>query len=709
MSTLFRYGLLLEGESPPDPDYNDGVSSGGIVFGGTVSEDAEAIGSKQLIQCGVNFNPGTSGVSYSNALWKSGSWVGSQSYQASMIPTEGALSKLRICLDAAPGAGKSYTFTIIKNGSPTDLSVTISDSATTGSDELHSLSLSTNDYLIISCTPSGTPTSVRVHWTLIFEPTVDGECIFGGHSGDSFVFNDYYMPIGGSATTANEWEAQTVIPVAGTISKLLLKMQTAPGAQHYYLTARKNGFAQTLVADIVGATTINQDTANSFAVSAGDLLSFLLTYSGAGYSRHAFAFVVAPNSKSTSFSTFSSSPSDSLTQYAQPYIGVTSYTTENAFINRSPVDADFKVAGLYVVLDAAPGSGKSRAFYLQKGGFDTELSFTISDEEVSAGDAGDIQVANFELLSLKTVPASTPATTWAYGAVVYEAVASIAIDPAASGGIVFGGTVSEDQTIIESISSGGVVFGSAGDLSTPENNQIDGVAAGGIVFGGYSTEQWSTEPNNSVAVKGGLYRISGVVYTLANTMAIEGLGSIAALVNCSAAPVTAGTYRYDLLSIDAAGDITVTAGTQATVPVMPTTPAGSIKLNHVLRYYGQTSIVQSDIGKIWLAPALATIEAAIADDELAWAEMSTTITITCRDQYGQLFTGSKTVNAAFESGNGTIAPLLRSGGGSSFVFTYTRGGNDPGDISPMLTFSSPTGALCVAFIKLLDAGGAIMI
>lgn len=302
-------------------------------------------------------------------------------------------------------------------------------------------------------------------------------------------------------------------------------------------------------------------------------------------------------------------------------------------------------------------------------------------------------------------------------AVVYSVLSESTAEPpyddaTSPGGMVFGGEVVEVVTnnLTDPEATGGIVFGSSGDISTPESNQVDGEASGGIVFGGGdSSERWVAEPNNLVAVKSGTYRISGVIYTLAVTMSYAGLGDIAALVNCSVAPTVAGTYRYDLLSVDSTGSITVTAGAEATVPVMPALPASSIKLDHVLRYYGQTSIVQSDIGKIWLAPALVTLTAVIADDELAWAELSTTITITCRDQYGQLFTGSKTVNAAFESGNGTVAPLLRSGGGSSFVFTYTRLGIDPGDISPMLTFSSTTGALCVAFIKLLDAGGGIMI
>ena len=280
-------------------------------------------------------------------------------------------------------------------------------------------------------------------------------------------------------------------------------------------------------------------------------------------------------------------------------------------------------------------------------------------------------------------------------------------DGTSSGGPVFGGEVVEITTLNDGISSGGIVFGGA-EISDIENHQVEGASSGGIVFGGTSGEQWRAEPNNWVAVKGGTYRIAGTLYTLPETLSYQGLGSIAALVNCGVAPTSAGLYRYDLLSIGAAGTITVTAGTEAATPVMPATPTSEVKLDHVLRYYGQTSIVQADIGKLYMAPQLTTLTAAVTDDELAWAETSTTITITCRDQYGQLYTGSKVINAAITTGNGTIAPASQSGSGSSFTFTYTRGGNDPGDVSPVITFSSPTGPFCTAFIKLLDASGDLM-
>lgn len=277
-------------------------------------------------------------------------------------------------------------------------------------------------------------------------------------------------------------------------------------------------------------------------------------------------------------------------------------------------------------------------------------------------------------------------------------------DGTPSGGIVFGGEVVEVGTVnyTDPTASGGIVFGGA-EVSAEENHQVDGAASGGITFGGQVAERWYNPW--AVAVKGGTYRIGGVIYTLANSMSYQGLGAIAALVAVGLPPATAGSYRYDLLSVDAAGTIKVTAGTEAAPPVMPATPSNEVKLDHVLRYYGQEQVVQADIGKMYVAPRLTTLTAAVTDAELSWAETSTTITVTFRDQYGALFTGAKVVNVSFVSGNGTVSPMSKSGSGSSFTFTYTRGGNDPGDVSPAIQFSSPTGPLSVVTITLLDAAG----
>ena len=636
------------------------------------------------------------------------------SYTSDVVPTAGVLSGLTIILAAAPGVGKSFAFTVMVNGAATDISITISGTDTQGQDLIHSAALSAGDYVNLRCVPSGTPTVSAAKNVIVWTPTIDGEYILGGNSSGNSV-GAVYIAIPSIQYNATEANVLAVVPLAGTVKKLAFQAQLAPGAgKSVVCTSRKNGADQSLVATVAGATdTQNIDAANSFAVVEGDLICAKISTTGGAINyRNSWACVLVPSTIANipMMGSFSIALSTS-TQYGRILGPQAISGTSTAYT--IPWYVDYNFSKIVVYLSAAPGEGKSRTITLRDDDADTGLAVTVSGTDQTGSASAAVSPADLSLLNFKSVATDTPAAALLRLGFVYSASSAAAPydDGTSDGGIVFGGEVVEVVTLdaVDGDSIGGIVFG-GDEVSSDELHQVDGPASGGIVFGGDdSTERWVSEPNNWVAVKGGTYRISGVIYTLPVTMSYEGLGDIAALVNCNVAPAVAGTYRYDLLSVDTTGAITVTAGAEAAVPVMPTTPAASVKLNHVLRYYGQTSIIQGDIGKTWLAPALATIEAAIADDELAWAELSTTITITCRDQYGQLFTGSKTVNATFESGNGTITPLLRSGGGSSFVFTYTRGGNDPGDVSPMLTFSSPTGALCVAFITLLDAGGSIMI
>ena len=84
------------------------------------------------------------------------------------------LKKLYVLLDGSPGAGKSYTFTLRKPGNGQadgNLTVTIADAATTGSDTSHTDDVSDDDYVDLECEPTNSPAGRDACWSLVCCPT----------------------------------------------------------------------------------------------------------------------------------------------------------------------------------------------------------------------------------------------------------------------------------------------------------------------------------------------------------------------------------------------------------------------------------------------------------------------------------------------------------------------------------------------------------
>ena len=279
-------------------------------------------------------------------------------------------------------------------------------------------------------------------------------------------------------------------------------------------------------------------------------------------------------------------------------------------------------------------------------------------------------------------------------------------DGTSSGGLVVGGTDQAYRIKVDPAPDGGLVVGGT-DAAPQTTISVDPPSSGGLVVGGSDSAQWSNPW--SVAVKGGTYRIGGgAIYTLANTLYFEGLGDIAAIVKLAVPPATPGQFRYDILVIGIDGAIHVVAGAEAATPVMPATTASHVLVKHILRYYGQTRIAQSDIGRNYTAPVVTRVDVSASDDELAWAELTSTLTVNVYDQYGSLYRSNVVINAAFLTGNGTLAPMAASTATGTTTFLYTRGGADPGDKSPIIKFSVATGAAGTVLITLLDAAGNVM-
>ncbi len=92
-----------------------------------------------------------------------------------MMPVAGTLSNLYVRLDGAAGAagsGRSYTFTVRKNGTTdTAVTCTVLETATLCSDTTNSATFSAGDLISIKSDPSATaPTARAMRWSAKFAP-----------------------------------------------------------------------------------------------------------------------------------------------------------------------------------------------------------------------------------------------------------------------------------------------------------------------------------------------------------------------------------------------------------------------------------------------------------------------------------------------------------------------------------------------------------
>ena len=78
-----------------------------------------------------------------------------------------AIKDFYIQVSTAPGAGKSWAFAVMKNGSPTAVTVTISDTDTIGSDLSNEVRFADDDWISLRAIPSGTPAAANARWGLV--------------------------------------------------------------------------------------------------------------------------------------------------------------------------------------------------------------------------------------------------------------------------------------------------------------------------------------------------------------------------------------------------------------------------------------------------------------------------------------------------------------------------------------------------------------
>ncbi len=208
-------------------------------------------------------------------------WNATEANVSSLMPTSGTLDRFYAELQALPATGRSYTFTVYKNGAPTSMAVTISDSGVRASDLTHSISFVAGDTISIESVPSGTPTQRALSASFRIIPTIPGESILTSMGkAPSATATRYFTNYGWNTdgATTDDTATQARVPVAALQRKLYTSMSTAAGASKSRTSSsRKNTAAGNLTATMSGASaTTASDVSHSDSLVADDLISFSL-------------------------------------------------------------------------------------------------------------------------------------------------------------------------------------------------------------------------------------------------------------------------------------------------------------------------------------------------------------------------------------------------------------------------------------------------
>ncbi len=227
-------------------------------------------------------------------------------------PLGGTITALYIKLITAPASGKSWAFTIYKNGSiEASSTVTIANTATTGSVTGLSIAVAAGDTLSLEAVPTGTPTgSGGLCWGTAFTSTVDGESPLCGsvrNSGFSAGSNQFFVPMGNHNFASTEARYQDVAPVAFVLRDVRLEATAAPGSgKTFDLVSRVAGATGVITLSIANAATTANDLTNDETITLAQRFCFLLTTTGTPSGttmRWAAVAYVAPSGAAT-FTTF---------------------------------------------------------------------------------------------------------------------------------------------------------------------------------------------------------------------------------------------------------------------------------------------------------------------------------------------------------------------------------------------------------------------
>lgn len=321
------------------------------------------------------------------------------------IATQCQIQNLRVRVASAPTAGKSYTFTIQKNGSDTSLSVTISDAATSGTDSSHKIRYDPGDTFAIKRTTSGTPTLSTNYISFDVDNAVTGESTYGCSSNalSGGARNRVFSPdTWASSVGTNRYD---LVAAAGTLTDVRIVLDVAPGVgSSRTFNIYKNGTIQDGSGGSVNTTLTISDNATSGTVS----FSLSLSAGDQVYIEHASSG--SPASAVASLATKFVATTDHYSQLASGSPQLSSTGALDLFLRPTNSAASFNATEGNMDVDGGLSTFTVRNlqvrstlsvtncnFTLRKGGSDQALTCNITGGTTGSDNSNSVSVSAGDL------------------------------------------------------------------------------------------------------------------------------------------------------------------------------------------------------------------------------------------------------------------------------------------------------------------------
>ena len=213
---------------------------------------------------------------------------------SSMVPAAGTISNLYIWGSTAPGAAKTFVYTLWKNGAATSMTVTLTGAGsgagiTTGNNLSNSVAVNAGDTISLNSAPTGTPSTANVGFSMRFVPTTSNQamltqvaCSVPATSGTKYMnLNGTSL---GSGTETTTYNIAPVIPGGKTMTlgNLIAAQDSSPstnrtvflrsgGTTNQSPTVAVTSSTTGTIGGVAGVFTLT-DSTHTYAPATGTLL-----------------------------------------------------------------------------------------------------------------------------------------------------------------------------------------------------------------------------------------------------------------------------------------------------------------------------------------------------------------------------------------------------------------------------------------------------